>query len=355
MNVLIRVNGRGNAWPLELGASENARDDQRRGRLEEYANTSLSILGFADASFRAIKWQVLFDIGQGVVPFLISNGNRLPDAVILSHPHFDHIAGLDWLVSSHGRHRSTDAPLPLYTSKPCWDEVIRRFSWLQSGLGFRELRPGEYCHINQAPDLWIKPYPVFHGDYAPGAFLSLVEYRPPSGPVVRAILTGDLLCPLLRQHDFDDLLDAAVMYVDTNTCFPCPGSGHWSLIGDAPASSPNSRILDDWIAVHDRRYLCTPHSTAFDPVTTDFLAAFFSDTGQLCWTIRDFVDHVRPNSVQLVHYSGYEDQKYHEQHIVNDDALFQWVKANRRFDIGSCSWAIPKPADTFVLHYDHDA
>ena len=106
MNVCIRVNGRGNAWPLELGAPYSPRYSLLVKQSQEFANTSLSILGIeGNATNGELKWEILFDIGQGVMPFLIQQNNRLPDAVLLSHPHYDHVSGLDWLVQSYKRNR----------------------------------------------------------------------------------------------------------------------------------------------------------------------------------------------------------------------------------------------------------
>lgn len=63
MRVIIRTNGRGNAWPLELGA-HGPRHDALVRVASEYANTSLSILGYDGPG--APSWEVLFDVGQGV-------------------------------------------------------------------------------------------------------------------------------------------------------------------------------------------------------------------------------------------------------------------------------------------------
>ncbi len=345
MKVLIRVNGRGNAWPLELGTPTNLRDAARRESQDEYANTSLSLIGLQEEPPQTVSWEILFDVGQGVVPFLVRHNNRLPNAVILSHPHFDHIAGLDWLVASHRRHRTSEQALPVYTSKPCWDAVMRTFGYLQSALTLGELRPGEYCQIAEAPELWLKPFPVFHGDYAPGACLMLVEYRPPARPPVKAILTGDLLCPLLRQQDYESLRNPAVVYVDANTRFPWPPSGHWSIL-------PRSAVFDDWREGLHPSYLITPHARSFEPVTHGFLDDFLHEQRHchdLCWTIRDFVERVQPQKVQLVHYSGYEDQQYHGEAILTDEQLLAWVE--RTVDRGGQAgfWGVPQPGNIFTL------
>lgn len=355
MNVYIRVNGRGNAWPLELGA-DNPRDSALRGQLLEYSNTSLSILGINGVpSSGELQWDVLFDIGQGIVPFLVQNGNRLPDAVILSHLHYDHISGLDWLVQSYKRNRRKETPLPVYTSKPCWDEVVLRFYWLKDDMKLRELKPGENCIVEEAPGLSLIAFPVFHGDYAPGASLLLAQYRTDTRSLpYQAIFTGDLLCPLLREQDFERLRGAHVIYADANTRFPWPRSGHWSIVDhDARKGiGTQSTAIVSWKQRFHPSYLLTPHSRGFEEVTHFFLDEFLNQVGaghKLYWSIFEFVRRIQPQDVQLVHYSGYEDLKHHEQAILDYERLLDWTQNEaRRLDL-SVQWRIPKPGDCLPL------
>ena len=353
MSYSIRVNGRGNAWPLELGVTPNPRFSSLHKCCNEYANTSYSIL--------ASGKEILFDIGQGVVPFLVQNGNKLPDAVILSHSHFDHISGLDWLVASYKRNcldkkQKEEPKLPIYASKPCFDDVLRRFGYLQNNLEFRELKYGTPQVMTEAPQITLTAFPVFHGDFAPGAILVLAEFKLEEGASSeKAIFTGDLLCPLLRENDYERLQDAKVIYADSNTRFPWPKSSHWSIAEDAPKDSRNPYPFTKWSQQDCPSYLVTPHARGFDLDTHLFLDQFLCEALpgkiKICWSILEFARLVQPGNIQVVHYSGHEDQEYHQQAILTDDELLKWTQdaaASANLS-SSISWKVPKPGDIFTI------
>lgn len=353
MGLCIRVNGRGNAWPLELGAN-NSRHSALQKHPEEYANTSFSILKVDEtAEIHNVQWEILFDIGQGIVPFLVNNGNRLPDAVIISHSHFDHICGLYWLVSSYSRNKSQERPLPVYASKPCWEAVMRVFGFLKKDMQWRELVPGQYQTLEEAPGLSVLSFPVFHGELVPGASLLMFEYGTETSSPRKAIFTGDLFCPLLREQDFKLLQEADVIYADANTRFPCPLTNHWSIVPYAPAhllepESWNSKRLD----VDLPRFIA-PHLKGVGTETHRFLNQFINDVvsgQQLCFSLFDFARRVNPKLIQLVHYSGYEDVEYYEQNILDDEQLLDWTqKEAEKFALSSITWAVPKPGEAFFL------
>jgi phosphoribosyl 1,2-cyclic phosphodiesterase len=366
MGIYIRVNGRGHAWPLEIGAhhSSDHRHAALQGQLHEYANTSLSILRIDGEPSRApVHWEVLFDIGQGIVPFLVQHGNRLPDAVILSHPHFDHVSGLDWLVQSYRRQTSAKAPLPIYTSKPCWETIARIFGYLVHserlpGILLRELRPGESQDIPEAPDLKVTAFPVFHGDFAPGASLLLVEYAEAAHG--KAVLTGDLLCPLLRQADFELLRGADVLYVDAYSRFPWPRTNHWSFAAYDPRQGreTESAELAAWRREYPLTYLITPHTRAFERQThrqyyrffDDFLLEALQDRSQLCWSIVEFAQRMQPKRIQLVHYGGHEDLRHYGQAILNDEELLSWTQREAlSYNLAAETWSVPPPGDLLRL------
>ena len=85
---------------------------------------------------------MLIDAGHGIVPFLLKHNNRIPEAIVLTHPHFDHILGIDWIIQSYYRFNHKKA-YPVYATKPCWNTVLRTLPHLRELVIFFELKPGE--------------------------------------------------------------------------------------------------------------------------------------------------------------------------------------------------------------------
>jgi hypothetical protein len=326
VRIIIRTNGRGNAWPLELGA-HGARHDAFINIASEYANTSLSILGYQGGP--EPSWEVLFDIGQGVLPFLVQHGNRLPTAILLSHSHYDHVSGLDWLGAS--AHRNGQ-PIPVFTTTGCWQDITQRFPWLTPNFIFHSLPFGVITPITGINGLRVTAFPVYHGMYAPGACLLLVEYIGHDNRATKAILSGDLLCPLIDPNHYHLLEGARIAYVDANTRFPHPDTGHWSII---EAGLAGAGQLAPWIAGRTLQDLLVPHGAA------PLLPAGIDLRHDLCWSIETFVDRLHPQSVALVHYSGYEDQQ-----ILTDAELRNWLPAY----LNAAAWQVPRPAHEFILY-----
>jgi phosphoribosyl 1,2-cyclic phosphate phosphodiesterase len=84
------------------------------------------------------------------------------DAVLLTHPHADHLHGLDDL-----RSLTWESPLPVYGNRLTIEELRERFSYIfrltQPGGGKPHILPGvadESLHIGR---LTITPIPVKHG------------------------------------------------------------------------------------------------------------------------------------------------------------------------------------------------
>ena len=98
--IQVRVNGRGNAWPVIVGQDHPFYDTTR---IEDLANTSVSLIStqIENYSSKEINWELLLDAGHGAVQYLIKYYNRIPDALFLTHPHIDHTLGIDWIVQSY--------------------------------------------------------------------------------------------------------------------------------------------------------------------------------------------------------------------------------------------------------------
>jgi glyoxylase-like metal-dependent hydrolase (beta-lactamase superfamily II) len=136
--LLLRVNGHQAAWLGDL-YQDSSRDVALHQDAYRRANTSVSLIVREGDE---VLLHVLIDVGMGALNSLLdyqrqAHVNRI-DALLLTHPHFDHIAGLDWLANMVRRSDvpGQEKPLPLYCSLPCYEEAIgRRFVWLKDCLG----------------------------------------------------------------------------------------------------------------------------------------------------------------------------------------------------------------------------
>ncbi|MCE2563988.1 MBL fold metallo-hydrolase [Komagataeibacter sp. FNDCF1] len=92
--------------------------------------------------------RLLVDTGPDLRTQLLARHVSVVDAVIYTHAHADHIAGLDELRSIN---RITRAPLPVYGTQPVLDELACRFDYA--------FRPWTPPHIYR-PVLDVHPVPL---------------------------------------------------------------------------------------------------------------------------------------------------------------------------------------------------
>ncbi|MFC4996164.1 MBL fold metallo-hydrolase [Rubritalea tangerina] len=69
---------------------------------------------------------ILVDSGPDLRQQALRYNLRKVDAVLYTHCHLDHIAGFDELRAFCWRR---DAPLPMYSSQSCLDELARMYAW----------------------------------------------------------------------------------------------------------------------------------------------------------------------------------------------------------------------------------
>ena len=79
--IQVRINGRGNAWPVMLGQNHPFYD---RMNYEDLANASCSIIKTVEKQTveKDIEWDLMIDAGHGAVQYLLKNCNRIPEALL---------------------------------------------------------------------------------------------------------------------------------------------------------------------------------------------------------------------------------------------------------------------------------
>jgi len=318
----VRTNGRGNAWPVSLGQEHPF---YNREDINDLANASFSIL---KRNGKAIENEVLIDAGHGIVQFLLQNQNRIPEAIVLTHPHIDHTLSVDWIAQSH--YRFTKEKYPLYASKMCWELTLQFLPHLEKIIDFKELLPAREQKIEEFPGLSVTFYPVFHGESALGAGMLYFKY-PHDNSSAKALFTGDLLCPLLREQDYKELSDCETIYVDCNNRLPYPKSNHWSMAQPEHFNKSGSTLFNDWFKEkgNNLSWLCrTNLPVEFKPEIYNYFNEFIqqqSIQNTIPFTVFDFVKRIIPKNVNIVHYSGKEDKQYNNYEVLNEKELESWT------------------------------
>lgn len=321
--IKVRINGRGNAWPVVLGQEHPFYDRQN---YQDLANASFSIIhsNANQPNKNEIEWELMIDAGHGAVQYLLKNCNRIPEVVFITHPHIDHTLGLDWIVQSY--YKTYKKQYPVYATMLCWEYVKATFPQLEKMIYFKELVPFESKKVEEAEGVEVLPLPAYHGKSAFGA--SMLYFNVNSGQKSRKMLfTGDLLCPLLREQDYQVLTGLDLLITDANNRFPYPWSNHWSIINGP--NDENSKYLQKFIDDCTIGLLLEPH---LNYKATDNYARCFDyflnqtisiETFQ--FTIHSFIKRINPRKVLLTHYSGVEDQNHYNEQILNDKSLENWA------------------------------
>ncbi len=248
--LLLRTNGIQAAFGIEFGFASPRADEGRQVGPYRQANVSYSLLQQRDGQ---VVRHTLIDVGMGVMPslldFEVTHGVHVVHEVLITHPHFDHFAQLDWLSMALLRNCRQDQPrpLPIYATRACWEagpNAVHRY--LAERSDFHPIEPGSPITLG---DLVLTPIAVDHGPKAPGAVGFLVQHGDR-----KIVLTGDFLH--VPNEDDPMLFGADVCFMDANTWHPADWTSHSSVVG-------NLRLIDKW----------------------------------------------KPKRVYFVHYSGYEDRE----------------------------------------------
>lgn len=331
----IRINGRGNSWPVFLGQQHPFYNHQEN--IFELNSTSFSLYSASISDEEIPSFNYLIDAGHGIVQNLIHHFNYVPDAVFLTHAHIDHSIGIDWVANSYFKKYSS--PLPVYTSLLAYRQLTGNFPQLKNLTLLRELVAGkaETIHNDEKKGhLQVISYPVYHGETAKGPSMLLFEYNN-----FKVLFTGDLLFPILSDDAINELQETDLIFADSNNRFPYPPSNHWSI--DDKTSTRSERLKELSASLSAEKIL-KPH---FDNHKQQYNSKYFENIlesseqlfSNITLTLFEFIQRIKAKKVELIHYSGYEDQRYNNSKILTDKELSEWCTkavAKQILDIQIC-------------------
>lgn len=319
----VRINGRGNAWPVILGQDHPF---YNKNNIEDLANASCSIIQSNDKDYKSesIEWELMIDAGHGSVQYLLKNHNRIPNAVFLTHSHIDHTLGLDWIVQSY--YKTFNKRYPVYATSLCWIKTLLSFPHLEQFVDFKEILPYKELIIEEAQNVICIAYPVYHGQNAEGAVMYYFKVDNEKSND-RILITGDLLCPFLREQDYEALQNVDLLITDANNRFPYPKSNHWSIVkGEFNAESHRLKEFKEEIHLgnllypHIKYNITDNYSRCFD-----YFLNKKNTISEFIFSLDEFIYKINPLQVAILHYSGSEDEKYYKMSRLSECELFEWL------------------------------
>ncbi|HEY6883761.1 MAG TPA: MBL fold metallo-hydrolase [Nitrososphaeraceae archaeon] len=188
--VLVRING---TLP-DIESLGNAEKSERAAEIKQYGiNTNTSCSLFASANEERDRvYHLLIDVGHGIVQSIqkgisdlgfnnltsspsYSSSVIVPDALLITHSHEDHIAELPLLVD---KAISGSKRLTVYCTSECRDQIVAKYPQISSmmknnQMSFTIVYPGENVQIGPFS---VTPLSAYHGDNSlPGSVIYIVK------------------------------------------------------------------------------------------------------------------------------------------------------------------------------------
>jgi phosphoribosyl 1,2-cyclic phosphodiesterase len=173
--LIVRINGTLPDISI-LGSeteSERAEEVARQGM---HANTSCSL--YASVNDNRQVFQVLVDIGEGVTDSInkgpvelgLSSSATVPDALLITHSHDDHVKELPVLLQRMIDNNDSTRHLKIFCTTECWDQVVEKFPQLSNRsdtgnyISFVRVEPNREFEVGPFS---VIPILAHHGDDSP--------------------------------------------------------------------------------------------------------------------------------------------------------------------------------------------
>ncbi len=180
----IKFLGWGNAWPLNSFA-DNLYTTERNAAIQEDKanNVRPKDLRYRTSLYMEAEGKkILIDCGPDFAQQRDEFGVEKPDAILLTHEHFDHVNGLADLEVYRRANPKGWKPIPTCAHPKAWENLDSFFGYLYAERGAPNFGNKLLEKINveigtdiNLEDVTVKAFKTYHGNYAPGSVGYVIE------------------------------------------------------------------------------------------------------------------------------------------------------------------------------------